>query len=1013
MNYFHWNKLQATSFLSSAFVFFLIFFPFFVSSSSFAIEPQTDPIFRIESGMHVNAIRQIATDRDGRWLVTVSNDKTARVWNIAEDRLQTILRVPSSTNHEGMLNAVAMSPSGETIAVGGAAFNDGQSGNSIYIFDRASGKLLRRLIGLPQVIFGLAFTQDGNYLATTLANNGGLFIYSVSNGRLLGIDRAYKGDSYSVDFKNGGRLVTTSTDGFLRLYQFDPSQEDGRRLSLLNQITAPGGRVPMGARFSPDGSRIAVGFADTTAVNILKSIDLSFDFAPDTSNVISYKEGSNLSEVEWSQDGTILFAAGGVQEPPNGPDQSYIRRWSNAGKGAAKNLRSANNRIFSIAALPNGSLAFGSADPSWGIINTDGIRKVFHPSTAPDLRDNWEGFALSPDGAKVRFSYEVFGNSPVVFGVQSRQFHAADDRSDLIGSTLSTPKINVEDWKNSFSPKLNGKQFKFSQDNKQEEMSTSLALLPSGKGFVLGTDRSLRYYDSEGKFVWGKVISSAAVALNFSQDGRWLVAAYLDGTIRWHRPNDGSEQLAFFPHADKKRWVMWTPEGYYDASIGGEELIGWHLNQGKEKEPNFITNGQLYDVFYRPDIVQAKFRGDDISKLISISATEALKNPPPTLVFTKIPPNTKNITEQVCYKVISSGGGIGEVRLFHNGKLIKSDGFYRENIGKDSSIKIKLASMDSASIQRELRDMVGAKNSLSSIASTAKKNDYEECQEIHVTPGENEISVSAFNESNTVQSRLESTQFSADLKQPEPHLYVLSVGINRYNDSSVNLEFAVKDSNDFVSAIKSNLGVNFKSQNIHLFGLADGAANKEGVQKAIQELSKKVKPWDTFILFVASHGVLIDNQYFIVTSEYNGSFNATNLISSNEIVGMSTKIKSLTQLFIFDTCYAGGIDNIIRGLYDARMAVMAKKMGLHIFASAGSTQTALDGYKGNGLFTHTLLKSVRDFKNTDLNRDDQISVFELGQRAKKETMSISKELGRPQSPNIINFGRDSILFISK
>jgi len=166
-------------------------------------------------------------------------------------------------------------------------------------------------------------------------------------------------------------------------------------------------------------------------------------------------------------------------------------------------------------------------------------------------------------------------------------------------------------------------------------------------------------------------------------------------------------------------------------------------------------------------------------------------------------------------------------------------------------------------------------------------------------------------------------------------------------------------------------------------------------------------------LFVASHGVLIDNQYFIVTSGYNGSFNATNLISSNEIVGMSTKIKSLTQLFIFDTCYAGGIDNIIRGLYDARMAVMAKKMGLHIFASAGSTQTALDGYKGNGLFTHTLLKSVRDFKNTDLNRDDQISVFELGQRAKKETMSISKELGRPQSPNIINFGRDSILFISK
>jgi WD40 repeat protein len=1009
MNNFRLMKLQATSFLVFAFV----FLSFFISSSSIAVEPPTDPIFRIESGMHANAIRRIATDKDGRWLVTVSPDKTTRVWNIAEDRLQNILRVPTNTNHEGILNAVAISPNGKIIAVGGASFNDGQSGNSIYIFDRASGKLLRRLIGLPQEVLSIEFSQDGNYLATTLSTNGGLFIYSVENGRLLAIDRAYKGDSYSVDFLKDSRLVTTSTDGFLRLYRFDPNLEDSKRLTLVNQLTAPGGKIPITARFSPDGSRIAVGFADTTAVNILKSIDLSFDFSPDTSNVISYMAGSDLSVVAWSPDGNTLYAAGSVQEPPNGPDQIYIRRWSNAGKGVAKNIRSSGNRIFSIVALPNGSLAFGSADPSWGIINSDGIRKAFHSRTGSDLRMNWEGFALSSDGEKVRFGYEIFGYSPTVFSVSGRQFYASDVITDLIGATLSSPEIKVDDWKYSYSPKLNGKQIRFSQDNKQEEMSISLALLPSGKGFIIGTDRSLRSYDSEGKFIWGKFIPSEAVALNLSQDGRWLVVAYGDGTVRWHRPNDGSEQLAFFTHTDKKRWIMWTPEGYYDASPGGEELIGWHLNQGKDKEAKFIPSSQLYDVFYRPDIVQAKFRGDDISKLISVSATEALKNPPPSLVFTKIPSTSKNINEQVCYKVTSSGGGIGEVRLFHNGKLIKSDGFYRENITKDSSTKIKLASKDSASIQRELRDLVGAKNSLSSIASTAKKNDYEECQEIDVIPGDNEISISAFNEANTVQSKLESTRFSADLKQPEPHLYVLSIGINRYNDPSANLEYAVKDSSDIMSIMKNNIGVNFKAPNVHILGLKDGAANKEGIQKFIQDLSAKVKPWDTFILFVASHGVLVDNQYFIVTSGYNGTLNTANLISSNEIIGMSTKIKSLTQLFIFDTCHAGGVDNIIGGLYDARMSVMAKKMGLHIYASAGSTQTALDGYKGNGLFTHSLLKSIQDFKKTDLNRDDLISVVEIGKRAKEETISISKQLGHPQSPNIINFGRDTILFSAK
>ncbi len=37
------------------------------------------------------------------------------------------------------------------------------------------------------------------------------------------------------------------------------------------------------------------------------------------------------------------------------------------------------------------------------------------------------------------------------------------------------------------------------------------------------------------------------------------MAAFGDGTIRWYRMTDGKELLAFFPHKDRKRWVMWTP----------------------------------------------------------------------------------------------------------------------------------------------------------------------------------------------------------------------------------------------------------------------------------------------------------------------------------------------------------------------------------------------------------------------------------------------------------------------
>jgi len=58
--------------------------------------------------------------------------------------------------------------------------------------------------------------------------------------------------------------------------------------------------------------------------------------------------------------------------------------------------------------------------------------------------------------------------------------------------------------------------------------------------------------------------------VNISSNGKLAVAAFGDGTIRWYRMSEGKELLALFPHGDRKRWVMWTPSGYYDTSPGGE-----------------------------------------------------------------------------------------------------------------------------------------------------------------------------------------------------------------------------------------------------------------------------------------------------------------------------------------------------------------------------------------------------------------------------------------------------------
>jgi uncharacterized caspase-like protein len=296
------------------------------------------------------------------------------------------------------------------------------------------------------------------------------------------------------------------------------------------------------------------------------------------------------------------------------------------------------------------------------------------------------------------------------------------------------------------------------------------------------------------------------------------------------------------------------------------------------------------------------------------------------------------------------------------------------------------------------------------VASKSKGDTFEDCKNIDAVSGENEISVSAFNSGNTVQSYMKTVSFNSKIEPEEPHLYILAVGIDQYADSNVNLKYAVKDAKDLEDKIKAQSATLYKPQNIHYSLLADQESTKTNITGKLNDLSKIIKPQDSFILFVAGHGVLLQNQYYMLTHDFDGKVSDANMISSNEIVEMSKKIKSLSQLFIFDTCHAGGVDTIVSGLYDARMSVLAKKMGLHIYASASDKQEAMDGYKGNGLFTYTLLDGLNNNKEADKNKDGKVTVVGLGEYSKKMTTNISKEIGHSQTPLIINFGKDSPVY---
>ena len=128
-----------------------------------------------------------------------------------------------------------------------------------------------------------------------------------------------------------------------------------------------------------------------------------------------------------------------------------------------------------------------------------------------------------------------------------------------------------------------------------------------------------------------------AWAVNVSGDGRLAVAAFGDGTIRWFRLADGAELLAFFPHKDRQRWVVWTPQGYYMASPGGEELIGWHVNRGLDT-PEFYTASRFRDRFHRPDVVALVLDELDVAKALARANREAEIAPTPAAPLEEILP---------------------------------------------------------------------------------------------------------------------------------------------------------------------------------------------------------------------------------------------------------------------------------------------------------------------------------------------------------------------------------------
>ena len=878
-----------------------------------------EPILRMEMGMHSTWIKCIAVDAKNEFVVTGSQDKTLRLWELSTGRLVKVFRPPIGEDPMGMINDVAFSPDGKIIACGGWTKSWGEKSFSVYFFDRESGKLARRISGLPDNVMVLTYSKDGKFIAVGMGKRGGIRIYRTSDNFIAGEDRDYGGGVYGVDVDGSGRLVTTSQDGFVRLY--------GGDFKLIAKKKAPDGFKPGRVSFSPGGSSIAVTFFDdpmlNTRLDVLSGKDLSHQYSSDLRGLAK----GFIAPVCWSLDGKFLYA-GKQSRPP-----FIIRKWSEGGKGPYKDLDVAESRIHGLVALKDGGIAFASAYPSFGVVDLND-KKVLH-MTPPiaDYRWGKKSFLVSNNGDRVQFCYEKLGKSPARFSVIERSL-----KTFLIPETGLWPAVTqssdlvITDWDGTPSPKLNGKPLKFSKDS----MSHKLAISPGKDTFLLGTNFFLYRFDRDGNHKWVVRVPGDAWDVNISPDGRLALAALGDGTVRWYRMKDGKELLAFFPHTDKKRWILWTPSGYYDASPGAEELIGWHVNNGSDQAADFFPISRFRTAYYRPDVVAKILETLDEGEAIRLSNEESGRKKTEISVAKILPP---------VVNILSPRDG-SEV----SGKEIEIK-FSIRNPSGEQATKAKVL-VDGRPIGRGME-----------IKGVQKD------QDVHVTKvsipeKDAEISIIAENKYAASEPATLSLKWSKKVKEDEftikPKLYVLAIGVSKYEDKNLTLGFAAKDAKDFGESLLKQKDGLYRDVVVKI--LTDEKATRDEIIDGFDWISKETTNKDVALVFLAGHGINDSGGvYYYLPVNANLDRLRRTAVPFTEMRNTVASLAGKTILFI-DTCHAGNVMGARAGAPDITGVVnelASAENGAVVFASSTGKQYSFeDPDWGNGAFTKAAVEGI-------------------------------------------------------
>ncbi|MGV9662778.1 WD40 repeat domain-containing protein [Nocardia niigatensis] len=552
----------------------------------------------------------IAVDPAGRWLASLTDNGTIRIWKTATGVMRCVLSSPDKTeNHRGQM--LAVDQEGNWLAAAG-------SGASVEIWDPFTGNRIQALSDLDGRITALATDSKSAWLAAS-NSSGRVQVWSMPSGSPH-VQTNLEG-ACALVIDPAGRWLAAGGSNKVRVWSM-------RTGDLVHEFDAPGWYVnalivdPQGKWLCCAGDRATVRIWPIPGGEPVRNL-------------------TNRARVVGKEVRCLAVDPKG-QWLATGGSEGAVRLWS-AVAGTLEQVFLGHRRygldgIFALAAAADGTwLASAGADGAvsvWSIsdgtqrscltghtqdIKTlaadrssrllvsgslDGTLRIWDPTarSKPKLDDRAgchpiTAFAADPAGSWYAFGRRRSGYITICDGHTGEQrvtaeFHDPDYQrpvtalqSDPYGRWLASAGQDgtVRIW----DPRTGAEQYRLAGrgHNHYKEVSTGLVCAPNGQW--------LACFDSGTRIrIWSPITGERLNTLSnvngvndvvVDPSGTWLASAGADGVIRLWHPESSRPHQALTGHRGAVHSIAMDPFGTYLVSCGDDATIRiWDLEDGSE-----------------------------------------------------------------------------------------------------------------------------------------------------------------------------------------------------------------------------------------------------------------------------------------------------------------------------------------------------------------------------------------------------------------------------------------------